>query len=247
MEDHPVQRHEGQVGDEISRRETGTYRRERGSMLTGKRARMVATSGLPVIAQEGFPRPAEVILAAVSILLCLPLLLGVALAVKFQDGGPTLYRARRVGRGGKEFLLLKFRSMVVNADSVGGGLTTRTDDRITPVGRVLRQYKLDEFPQLFNVLFGEMSFVGPRAEDPRYVALYTPEQRGVLTVRPGITSPASLAYRNESVLLTGDDWEQAYLSRILPRKLSLDLEYLRTRNAATDLHLVVKTVLSMFR
>jgi lipopolysaccharide/colanic/teichoic acid biosynthesis glycosyltransferase len=199
-----------------------------------------------VMSQAGIPRYGEIIFASVGIILCLPLLIVIALVIKLQDGGPVLYKARRVGRGGREFMLLKFRSMVINADSLGGGLTTSTDERITGVGKILRQYKLDEFPQLLNVLRGEMSFVGPRAEDPRYVTRYTPEQLTLLNVRPGITSLASLAYRDESELLSGEGAEGIYVSQILPRKLAMELEYLRIRSAGSDLALVFKTIGSMF-
>ena len=222
------------------------HRQNRGRVFTSESIRLPMISGNAAISQGGIPRSAEILLAAVSIIVCLPLLFVIALAIKLQDGGPILYRARRVGRGGAEFMFLKFRSMVINADKLGGGLTTSTDDRITTLGKILRQYKMDELPQLFNVLLGDMSFVGPRAEDPRYVALYTPEQLELLTVRPGITSPASLAYRNESTLLTGEQWEETYISQILPRKLSMELEYLRNRSVRGDLTLIFKTIASMF-
>jgi lipopolysaccharide/colanic/teichoic acid biosynthesis glycosyltransferase len=222
-------------------------RENRGNVYNNASVRLPVIPGNAVISRRGIPRMAEVLLAGIGIILCLPLLVLFAFAVRLQDGGPILYRARRVGWRGREFMLLKFRSMVLNADRLGGGLTTSTDDRITSVGRILRQYKLDELPQLLNVLVGDMSVVGPRAEDPRYVARYTPEQRGVLTVRPGITSPASLEYRNESSLLTGEDWEHTYITHILPRKLALDLEYLRKRTVASDILLVLKTVSALFR
>ena len=124
----------------------------------------------------------------------------------------------------------------------GPGITTAADPRITPVGRFLRKTKLDELPQLINVLSGEMSLVGPRPEDPRYVAFYTPEQRQVLRVRPGITSAASLRYRDESALLAGSDWETIYIESIMPQKLAIELDYLQRRNLLTDLGLVLLTL-----
>ncbi|MFZ1551113.1 MAG: sugar transferase, partial [Anaerolineae bacterium] len=131
--------------------------------------------------------------------------------------------AVRVGQDGRPFRLYKFRSMIVGTDRQGPGITATGDPRITRVGRFLRRAKLDELPQLINVLLGDMSLVGPRPEDPRYVAFYTPEQRRVLSVHPGITSPASLAYRHEEQLLAGEDWETHYRTRVLPAKLALDL------------------------
>jgi lipopolysaccharide/colanic/teichoic acid biosynthesis glycosyltransferase len=135
--------------------------------------------------------------------------------------------------------------MLVNADAAGPGITANGDSRITPIGQKLRDTKLDELPQLFNVLLGDMSFVGPRPEDPRYVALYTPEQRRVLGVRPGITGAASLAYRHEEQMLPGTDTETTYCSEVMPRKLEMDLEYLTRRTMWSDLDILIHTALAM--
>lgn len=189
----------------------------------------------------------DVLAAAAGLLILSPLLLALALWVKLSSPGPIFYRARRVGRGGQLFHLYKFRTMVADADRQGPGITTAGDSRITPVGRFLRRTKLDELPQLLNVLKGEMSLVGPRPEDPRYVALYNAEQQRVLQVRPGITSPASLQYRNESELLRGRDWETVYTQEILPHKLALELDYLQKRSVWRDLGLIGQTVLSLWR
>ena len=135
----------------------------------------------------------DVAASATGLVVLSPLLIGLTVAIKTHDGGPVLYASRRVGKGGRAFLLYKFRTMIVDADKQGAGITTARDRRITKVGLWLRRFKLDELPQLWNVLKGEMSLVGPRPEDPRYVAHYTPEQRQVLAVRPGITGTASLA------------------------------------------------------
>ena len=189
----------------------------------------------------------EIVLALAGLIVCIPVFLVAALLIVLHDGGPVFYRARRVGLRGDLFALLKFRSMVLDADRVGGGLTTAVDGRVTPVGAFLRRYKLDELPQLWNVLRGDMSFVGPRPEDPRYVALYSQEQRRVLNVRPGITSPASLTYRNESALLSGEGSEQYYVGTILPHKLALELEYLERRTLWTDIGLILRTVLNLTR
>ena len=134
-----------------------------------------------------------------------PVLLLIALAIKIDDPGPVFYRQVRVGRYGKTFRIFKFRTMVVDADKKGLSITVGRDSRITRMGAFLRKTKLDELAQLINVFVGEMSFVGPRPEVPRYVDLYTPYQRQVLLVRPGITDYASIAYRNENDLLAGCD------------------------------------------
>jgi lipopolysaccharide/colanic/teichoic acid biosynthesis glycosyltransferase len=171
----------------------------------------------------------------------------VALLIKLDTPGPVFYRARRIGRGGRPFELLKFRSMVTGAGQLGPGLTIAGDGRITRSGRWLRQTKVDELPQLFNVLKGEMSLVGPRPEDPRYVALYSAEQRRVLAVRPGITSPASIRYRGEEALLAGADWEQTYTGRIMPDKLQRELAYLARRTLWSDLAVLWQTALALFK
>lgn len=144
------------------------------------------------------------------------------------------------------FKLMKFRSMVVNADAVGPGITTSGDPRITPIGRILRKSKLDELPQLINVLRGEMSIVGPRPEDPRYVALYTDEQKRVLEVRPGITSLASILYRHEEAILTGQDWEKHYVETVMPAKLAADLEYVNNVSLSNDIRIILKTIRALF-
>jgi lipopolysaccharide/colanic/teichoic acid biosynthesis glycosyltransferase len=135
--------------------------------------------------------------------------------------------------------------MVTNAEQLGPGITPANDPRITPLGAWLRRSKVDELPQLINVLKGEMSLVGPRPEDPRYVACYTAEEHATLEVPPGITSLASLYYRSESERLTGPDWEKTYLAEVLPHKLQIELNYLRTRTIRTDLQVLVKTVLAL--
>jgi lipopolysaccharide/colanic/teichoic acid biosynthesis glycosyltransferase len=185
--------------------------------------------------------------SGIGLIVLSPLFLLIALAIKLTSPGPVFYRSMRVGRNGAPFRIYKFRSMVSDADKRGPGITAAGDPRITPVGRLLRRTKLDELPQLINVLKGEMSLVGPRPEDPRYVALYTDEQRQVLRVRPGITSAASLAYRHEEQILSGVDWETQYRQQVMPAKLALDLEYLSRRTVASDLALIWRTVTALFR
>ena len=172
-------------------------------------------------------------------------MLAIAAAIKCTDFGPVLFRQVRVGRGGREFRILKFRTMVVHAEKLGSQITVGRDPRITRVGRWLRRFKLDELPQLLNVLGGSMSFVGPRPEVPKYVGLYTPEQRKVLSVRPGITDLASIKYHRESEVLAraGDDWEKAYVEQVMPDKLRLNLEYIQNRSFWLDVKLVLKTLL----
>ena len=199
----------------------------------------------PNTVDDRWQRLFNIVAAGAGLLLLSPLLLVVALWVKFDSPGPVFYRALRVGRGETPFRLFKFRSMVVDADRRGPGITTAGDARVTRSGRWLRRTKVDELPQLLNVLRGEMSLVGPRPEDPRYVALYTPEQRQILAYRPGVTSAASLAYRHEESLLTGPDWETVYLQEVMPAKLAVDLAYMAQRSLYTDLQLILRTVMSM--
>ncbi len=197
-----------------------------------------------------FERRQRALDLAVSIpllVLCSPLFVLVAALVKVTSRGPVLYRAERVGQVGRTFRLLKFRSMRVGADLGGPGITRAGDPRVTPVGRLLRRLKLDELPQLVNVLRGELSLVGPRPEDPRYVDRYTPEQRQVLSVRPGITSMASVRYRNEESMLAGPDWEATYLSVLMPNKLNIELDYLKRRSLMSDLRVIWKTFLSLWK
>lgn len=184
----------------------------------------------------------DIVFASIGLVIISPLLLWLAIVIKGTSPGPILYRARRVGQNGKLFELYKFRSMVVGADKIGPGITHGQDNRITSIGRFLRHYKLDELPQLFNVLKGDMSFVGPRPEDPRYVEYYSPEQRRVLQIRPGITSWASISYRDESKYLNANNWEQLYIQKILPAKLKLDLEYVSNQSLWTDLKIIFQTL-----
>jgi lipopolysaccharide/colanic/teichoic acid biosynthesis glycosyltransferase len=186
----------------------------------------------------------DVVASGVGLVVLSPLFFVITIAVRLNSRGPVFYRARRVGRYGNQFLLYKFRSMITDADQIGPGITSAQDNRITSVGRFLRRTKLDELPQLINVVRGEMSLVGPRPEDPRYVELYTPEQREILRYRPGITSMASFKYRNEEQLLSGDDWERTYVGQVMPAKLAIDLEYARRANLFTDIWLILRTIIS---
>lgn len=185
--------------------------------------------------------------ALVGLIVLSPLFLMTSLIIKLASPGPVFHRGKRVGLNGKLFNLYKFRTMIVHAPAVGPGITSNNDPRITWIGRLLRRTKIDELPQLINVLKGDMSLVGPRPEDPRYVRNYTPEQLKVLNVKPGITSPASLEYRSEEAILTGDEWQRTYLERVLPHKLAIELEYLKRRNLWGDLGIILRTLLAIFR
>ena len=184
-----------------------------------------------------------------SISLCLlgPLFLVVALVIKLTSPGSVFYQALRVGQDGRLFRLYKFRTMVVDADRVGPPLTSKDDPRITSVGGLLRRTKIDELPQLLNVIMGDMNLVGPRAEDPKYVVSYTDKQREVLSVKPGITSPASILYRQEERLLCGPDSEETYLRDLLPAKLAIELDYLGRRTLWTDFVVLGNTFIALFR
>jgi len=175
-----------------------------------------------------------------------PALLVIAVLIKLDDGGAVFFRQVRVGRGGRAFRVWKFRTMIPRAEQCGGPLTVGDDPRVTRVGRWLRHSKLDELPQLFNVLAGQMSLVGPRPEVPHYVALYTPDQRRVLDLVPGITDPASIAYRDESALLAqAPDWERQYVEVIMPEKIRLNLAYAARATRWKDFLVVVVTLLSL--
>jgi lipopolysaccharide/colanic/teichoic acid biosynthesis glycosyltransferase len=189
----------------------------------------------------------DFVVTALGLIVASPLLLLLCLLIKLSDNGPIFYRANRIGKGGVPFAVYKFRTMIVDADKIGPAVTASGDSRVTPIGAFLRRTKLDELPQLLNVLNGEMSLVGPRPEDPRYVALYLPAQRQILDFVPGITSAASLAYRHEEQMLTGDDWETVYQQQVMPEKIAIDLAYMGSANVFTDLKLIFQTVFAMAR
>ena len=188
-------------------------------------------------------RAFDLLASASGLVMLAPLLLLIAVAVKLDSRGPVLFRQERVGRNGRIFRIRKFRTMVRDAPRLGGAITVGRDPRITRVGHVLRRYKLDELPQLIDVLLGDMSLVGPRPEVPKYVALYPPGIRErVLSVRPGLTDNASLAYIDENAQLAGAaDPEREYVEKILPEKLRLYVEYVDNRSLALDLSIIGRT------
>ena len=177
--------------------------------------------------------------AGLLILILSPLFLLISLLIKIDSEGPVFYKSTRIGKGGKPFKMLKFRSMVKDAELTGPGITTKDDPRITHIGKLLRATKLDELPNLFNVLKGDMSLVGPRPEVPEWVAKYTSQQREILRFKPGMTGPAQLKYINESLKIKNIDKD--YPS-ILFDKLTLDLEYLKEASLLFDIKLLLTTL-----
>jgi len=186
-------------------------------------------------------RAFDLMTALMLLLLSFPFLIVVALAVRLQDGGPVLFRQERIGRHGQPFQLWKFRSM--RTGGLGTAITAGGDKRVTPLGRLLRRYKLDELPQLWNVLRGDMSLIGPRPEVPCFVDAADPVWKAVHSVRPGITDLATLVYRDEERILAAfPDPERGYREAILPVKLALNLQYLKQRSAVRDLKLLAMTI-----
>jgi lipopolysaccharide/colanic/teichoic acid biosynthesis glycosyltransferase len=191
-------------------------------------------------------RSFDVMLATIALVIVAPLLPLAALMVKLSSRGPVFYRGTRVGLNGELFPMLKFRTMVVDAESLGGSATAADDPRITRFGKFLRRYKLDELPQLFNVLLGDMSLVGPRPEVEKYVNLYSPEEKAILTVRPGITDWASIWNSNEAAVLEGSrDPERTYEELIRPTKLALQLLYVRDHSFFVDLKILFHTAVKL--
>ena len=176
-------------------------------------------------------------------LICLsPLFAVLAIWIKCDSQGPVFYRQVRVGRGNKDFSLFKFRSMRPDSDKLGLITVGGRDPRVTRSGYYIRKYTLDEFPQLINVFLGDMSLVGPRPEVRKYVEMYTPEQMKVLSVRPGITSLASIRYRNENdILAAAEDPDKCYIEQVMPDKLAIDLEYVKQATLLNDIRLIFST------
>lgn len=187
----------------------------------------------------------DLVFSALALILLSPLMLALGIWIKVDSEGPVFYRGERVGKDGKPFHMYKFRTMVLKADRMGPAITHRNDPRITKVGGFLRRTKLDELPQMINVLKGEMSLVGPRPEDPSYVAHYDDTQRQVLSVKPGVTGPTQLRYRDEASMLEGAGADEDYLTRIMPDKLKLDLHYIRNRSLVSDIKILWRTATTL--
>lgn len=188
----------------------------------------------------------DIVGAIFGIVISSPILIFVAILVKCTSSGPVFFRQERIGLDGKPFVIYKFRTM--RKENAGLKITTSGDNRITSVGRILRKTKVDELPQLFNVLKGDMSFVGPRPEVQEYTDLYTKEQRQVFLVRPGITGVASIRYRNENEILAASaDPNQTYIEKIMPEKLELDLSYISKASVCYDIRLIFETFAAVFK
>jgi lipopolysaccharide/colanic/teichoic acid biosynthesis glycosyltransferase len=189
----------------------------------------------------------DLVSSLLVLLIFLPFFLLIAIWILLDSRGGIFYKQIRVGRNGKEFGLLKFRSMAVGSDKQGL-ITVGNDNRVTRSGRFIRKTKIDELPQLLNIIKGEMSVVGPRPEVPKYVALYTEEQKKVLSVRPGLTDFASLQYFDEQKILGESiDPEKAYVEEVMPAKLKLNLKYITEKNFGLDLKLIFKTIFRIFK
>jgi lipopolysaccharide/colanic/teichoic acid biosynthesis glycosyltransferase len=184
----------------------------------------------------------------IGLILLFPFFLIFGVWIALDSAGPVFYLQERVGKDGVSFKLFKFRTMRVDAEKFTAITVGKRDPRITKAGFILRKFKIDELPQLINVLSGTMSLVGPRPELKRFTDLYTPEQRKVLAVRPGITDPASIRFRNENEMLEGKaDPVEYYIHEILPVKLSLNLRYLESRSMGTDIKIIFSTLASIFK
>lgn len=191
-------------------------------------------------------RALDLLIALSGLVLLSPLLIAIAIWVKVSSPGPVLYTGVRIGRHGTPFRMLKFRTMVVNADKIGGSSTSADDARLTSAGHFLRRFKLDELPQLMNVLRGDMSFVGPRPQVEWAVKLYTSDEHRLLSVRPGITDFASLQFRNEAEILRGSaNPDRDYLEKIAPHKIRLGLYYVRHYSFIVDVKILAATLLSL--
>lgn len=188
-------------------------------------------------------RAYDVCFSGLGLLVLAPLLAVIALAIKVLDSGSVFFQQERVGRNGRLFRICKFRTMVRNAETLGLSVTKDRDPRITPIGRWLRKTKLDELPQLWNVIKGDMSLVGPRPEVPKYVARYTPQQHKVLELKPGITDLATLEFRDEEELLSqASDTEKFYVDYCIPRKVELNLAYAQNAGVWEDTKVILRTL-----
>jgi lipopolysaccharide/colanic/teichoic acid biosynthesis glycosyltransferase len=192
---------------------------------------------------EALKRSFDFVVALAALLVVSPILLILALIIKLGSAGPVFYRGARVGRNGVAFRIFKFRTMVIDAEKLGGSATAEDDPRITPIGRFIRRHKLDEFPQFLNVLVGDMSLVGPRPEVKKYVDMYTEEEKAILDLRPGITDWASIWNSNEAAVLEGSaDPEKTYEELIRPTKLALQLFYVRNQSLSVDVKILFHTI-----
>lgn len=190
----------------------------------------------------------DIVFSLFGLIIFFPILVILAIIIKSGDGGPVFYRGVRVGKNGKLFKIFKFRTMVVNAEKIGGSSTADDDPRITKIGKFMRKHKFDELSQLINVLKGEMSFVGPRPEVQHYVNMYTEEEKIILRVKPGITDWASLWNSDEGAILAGSpDPEKTYLEKIRPEKIRLQLKYVKKHSLGVDVKIILQTILKIIK
>jgi len=191
----------------------------------------------------------DLVLSTIALIVLSPFFILLAIAIKVNSPGPIFYRGVRVGRHGIPFKIYKFRSMVADAEKMGSASTSNTDMRVTSVGLFIRKFKFDEFSQLINVFFGDMSLVGPRPEVQKFVDMYTEEEKTILTVRPGITDWSSIKFHNEGDIIEASgiaDADEAYAKLIRPEKLRLQLKYVRERTLWKDIKIIVYTILTIF-
>lgn len=209
---------------------------------------VTVTLGLPAWRDSALRRAVDVVLAVAFLAVLAPVMVIIAWMIRRDSRGGVLFRQTRVGLMGEDFQIMKFRTMVVDADRAGPAVSGNADSRVTRIGGFLRKTKLDELPQLVNVLRGDMTLIGPRAEVPQYVAHYSQLERATLVVRPGLTGPGGIWFtRSQAAELDGcDDPERAYLERQLPEKLAMDLDYLRDRTLRRDLRILAETVGVLF-
>lgn len=194
-----------------------------------------------------FKRAFDIIFSLAAIIVLSPIMLVTAVVVKLTSEGPVLYKQSRVGRYNKDFKILKFRTMIVNADKIGPQVTSGSDNRITPPGRFLRKFRLDEFPQMFNILKGDMSLLGTRPEVRKYVDYYTPEMMSTLLLPPGMFGTSSYKFRDESDMLKdSEDPEKTYIEKILPVKMAINLEYTKDLSIFNELKTLAMGVVCLF-
>lgn len=189
----------------------------------------------------------DIALSSFALLTIWPLLTLMAIAIKLSSPGPIFYRGVRSGLHGEPFRIFKFRTMVAKAEEMGGPSTALNDPRLTPVGKILRKYKIDELPQLINILKGDMSFVGPRPQVEKYTKLYSGEEKIILSVRPGLTDYASIQFINLDALLGDDHVDEKYIREIEPEKNKLRIQYVRDLSFRTDMKILFLTFLQMFK
>jgi lipopolysaccharide/colanic/teichoic acid biosynthesis glycosyltransferase len=191
----------------------------------------------------------DIAIAGALLIASSPVLLASTLLIRLTSRGPILFCHKRLGKDGNQISVLKFRTMVHQKDIQGPEVTRSGDCRVTPVGRCLRKWKIDELPQLLNVLRGDMSTVGPRPDSAKYLEHLSPQYRGVLSVRPGVTSPATIAFRNEEQLLSAipeQELEEVYCSKVLPLKIQLELDYLKGASFVSDIKVLLRTAVCVF-